>query len=246
LAWKRSWKLLSIDLWDSLRPLGFDIMLILVGAVSGVFSVLQPITTPANAANSVLGIIIFITALYLALRASSDLVNLTQAGVMRVYMTYPISRRNVSLILYFSRVFIPSIILLGIPAIVTGVMLYPVVGRNLLNYVAVWLAYILQVQLYGSIFVLTSTQTKSSGTAAVMSIVGYFAYVATSLILSLIGSIDNIKLLTQISTSMEFYNSVYYKITGAVISNWELVVSPIVFVVLFLSYVIYFARRFES
>ncbi|MFP3144491.1 MAG: hypothetical protein RXQ93_05710 [Caldisphaera sp.] len=243
---KKSLELALIDLWDSLRPPSFDIMLILVATLSGILSVLEPVTTPPAVSNAVLGAVLFVTSLYLALRASSDLVNLVQTGVMSLYLTYPISRRNVSLMIYLTRVLLPSIILLGIPALVAGIMLYPVVGKNVNEFLIMWVAYLIQAQLYGSIFVLASNKSKSTGTAAVVSITGYFGYTATSVILALIGSIDNIKILTNISNSMGLYNPVYDILTGINTPIWELFVVPVIFISLFITYIIYFTRRFEA
>ncbi len=245
MAAKRSWELILIDLWDSLRPPSFDIMLILVATLSGILSVLEPVTTPPAVANAVLGAVLFVTSLYLALRASSDLVNLVQTGVMPLYLTYPISRRVTSLIIYLTRVFLPSLILLGIPAIVSGIMLYPVVGKNIGEFLIMWIAYLIQAQLYGSIFILASNKTKSTGTSAVISITGYFGYTATSVILALIGSIDNIGILNKIANSMGFYNVLYDMLTGISTPLWEILVVPIIFLALFITYIIYFTRRFE-
>ncbi|AFZ70718.1 hypothetical protein Calag_0995 [Caldisphaera lagunensis DSM 15908] len=242
---KKSWELALIDLYDSLRPPSFDIMLILVSALSGILSVLEPVTTPPAVANAVLGAVLFVTSLYLALRASSDLVNLVQTGVMPLYLTYPISRRESSLIIYLTRVFIPSLILLGIPAIVSGVMLYPVVGRNIGEFLIMWVSYLIQAQLYGSIFILASIKTKSSGTSAVISITGYFGFTVTSIILALIGSLNNIEILTKIANSMGLYNVVYDMITKVSTPLWEIFVVPLIFLALFITYIIYFTRRFE-
>ncbi|MDP8002984.1 MAG: hypothetical protein ACP5I6_05930 [Caldisphaera sp.] len=245
MSFKKSWELILVDLWDSLRPPGFDIMLILVGAMSGILSVLEPVTTPPAVANAVLGATLFVTSLYLALRASSDVVNLVQTGVMPLYLTYPISRRNTAIVLYLTRVFLPSIMLLGIPAIVSGVMLYPVIDKNIFEFFVMWLAYLLQAQLYGSIFVLTANKTKSTGTAAVISITGYFGYTASSLILSLIGNLDNIAVLTKIANAMGIYNVVYDILNKISTPVWEILIVPTIFIILFVSYLLYFIRRYE-
>lgn len=250
MSLRRSLELLYMDLWDALRPPSFDIMLLVVAALGGAVSVLQPVSSAVAAigpvsAFSPVTLALFVATIYIAIRASSDLVNIVQGGIMQVYMSYPISRPSVAGVLYMTRSLIPASILIGLPALVTAIMLYPVVLKGLGDFVVLWLAYLLQSQLYGIAFLLISSRFRSAGTAIVASISFYFGYVALSGIFELLGALDNIPSLINASNSMGFYYVVYYWLTGQRPSGWEFAVVPTLVTVLLTLYFYYFARRFE-
>jgi len=250
LSIRRSLELLYLDLWDALRPPAFDIMLLVVAALGGALSVLQPITSPVEALSpeftfSSAQLALFVTAIYIAIRVSSDFVNIIQGGIMQVYMSYPLSRGSVASVLYVTRSLLPAVILLGVPAAVTAIVLYPVVLKGPAEYLAMWLSYLLQSQFYGIIFLVLASRFRSTGTAIVASISFYFGYVAISGVLYLIGFLDNIQSLIDASNAMGFYYVAYYGLTGQSFPAWEYLVVPLLYVVLLVLYFYYFERRFE-
>ncbi len=247
---RRALELLYIDMWDALRPPAFDILLLVVGIMAGALSVIIPITSPIgalnpnNAFNPVM-IGLAVATIYMALRSAADLVNVIQGGLFQVYMSYPISRLQVALTLYVARVIMPALILLGLPALVIGFMLYPVVLKNPLDFVALWLSYFVQSQMYGVIFLLLSSRFRAQGVAMVASVSFYFAYVALSFFLYLLGLFDDIKTLQQLSNAMGFYTVIYDFLAKVSTPTWEAAVVPAVFIVLLGSYLAYMSRRFE-
>jgi ABC-2 type transport system permease protein len=250
LSIRRDLELLYLDLWDALRPPGFDIMLLVVAAMGGALSVLQPTSSPVAALGpgftfSPELLALFVTTIYIAIRSSSDLVNVVQGGIMQVYMSYPISRRAVAAVLYITRSLLPAAMLLGVPAVVTAIMLYPVVLRGPAQYAAMWASYLVQSQLYGTLFLLLSSRFRSTGTAIIASISFYFGYVALSGMLYLMGLLDNMQSLVNASNSMGFYFDVYYGLTGQAVSAWQYLVVPLSYAVLLGLYFYYFERRFE-
>ncbi|MCG2896305.1 MAG: hypothetical protein L7G95_03005, partial [Acidilobus sp.] len=92
MSLRRGLELLYLDLWDALRPPAFDIMLLVVAVLAGALTVMEPVTSaeasisPDNGLNPVY-LSLFVAVLYVALRGSSDLVNVVQSGVMQVYMS---------------------------------------------------------------------------------------------------------------------------------------------------------------
>ncbi len=247
---RRAIELLYLDLWDALRPPAFDIMLLIVAVMAGSLTVLQPVSTglsaiaPSNGFNPVY-MSLFVTTLYIALRSSSDLVNIVQGGIMQVYMSYPVSRRLVAAVLYLTRSLSPAIVLLGLPALVMGVILYPVVLKDPAQYLAMWASYLLQSQMYGAFFLLISTRLKSPGAAMVASVSFYFGYIAFSTLLGLLGIMDGIELYLRISNAMGFYYATYYYMTPTGEPLWTLFVVPAMYVAFMAAYFIYLDRRFE-
>mgnify|MGYP001770691795 FL=1 len=246
---RRALELLYMDLWDALRAPAFDVMMLIVGVLSGALIVMAPVSSalgalsPNNFFNPVM-ISVAVATIYMALRSASELVDMIQGGVLQVYMAYPVSRRTVAWTLYLTRSLIPAVILIGLPALVAAIVLYPVVLRSPLDFLLMWLSYLVQSQLYGTAFLLLATRLRTSGMAIVASISFYFGYVALSFFLDLVGYLDSITVLTQVSNSMGFYYVVYDMLTSGA-PAWEAAVVPSLFIGLLAAYVTYVARRFE-
>ncbi|MGC9071630.1 MAG: hypothetical protein ACP5HK_02905 [Acidilobus sp.] len=250
MSLRRPLELLYMDLWDALRPPAFDIMLLVVAILAGALTVLQPVSSgmaamaPSNGFNPVY-LSLFVTTIYIALRSSSDLVNVIQSGVMQVYMSYPVSRRAVAAVLYVTRSLIPAVLLLGLPALIMAIILYPVVLRNPAQYLALWASYLLQSQMYGAFFLLLSTRLRSPGAAMVASVSFYFSYIAFSTFLGLLGIMDGIGPLLRISNAMGFYYAIYYYMTMSDEPAWIVFVVPALFMAFIATYFTYVIRGFE-
>jgi ABC-2 type transport system permease protein len=247
---RRGLELLYLDLWDALRPPAFDIMLLVVAVLAGALTVMEPVTSaeasisPDNGLNPVY-LSLFVAVLYVALRGSSDLVNVVQSGVMQVYMSYPVSRATVATVLYVTRVLLPAALLLGLPGLIVGIVLYPVVAKDVQIYLALWASYLLQSQMYGAAFLLMSSRLRSSGTAMVASVSFYFGYITLSTLLDVIGFLDNVKQLVWLSDAMGFHYALYYYISGQGEPAWTLFLVPAIYVVLMAAYFTYMVRGFE-
>ena len=250
MAIRRAVELLYLDLWDALRPPAFDIMLLVVSVMAGALTVMEPVSSglaaiaPSNGFNPVY-MSLFVTTLYIALRSSSDLVNVIQGGVMQVYMAYPVSRRAVAAVLYVTRSLIPAVTLLGLPGLIAAIILYPIVMRDPLNYLVMWGAYLLQSQMYGAAFLLISSRLRSPGAAMVASVSFYFGYVAASTFIGLIGIMDGLEYLLRLSNAMGFYYALYYWLNNAGEPLWTIFVVPALYVAFMASFFVYMVRRFE-
>ncbi len=250
MAARRVVELLHLDLWDALRPPAFDIMLIVVAVMAGALTVMEPVSSglaaiaPSNGFNPVY-MSLFVTTLYIALRSSSDLVNVIQGGLMQVYMAYPVSRKAVAAVLYVTRSLLPAVTLLGLPGLIMAIILYPVVVKDPLYYLAMWGAYLLQSQMYGAAFLLISSRLRSPGAAMVASVSFYFGYVALSTFLGILGLMDGIQVLLRVSDAMGFYYALYYWLTASGGQAWTLSVVPALYIAFMAIFFTYIVRRFE-
>ncbi len=187
----------------------------------------------------------FATAIFLALRSAAGITGLIQNGVINTYMSYPVSRLGVAFSLLLSRVLIPAASLLLIPLVVAGIILWPTISSGLGNYALMYMAYLTQALLYGSMFTLIAVISRSPGTASVASIAVYFTYNVLSLIFSVIGSSMGIGFLIDFGDAMGFNYMVYRRLLGETVLVWQLALVPLLTITLISGILAYFTRRFE-
>lgn len=253
--WRLGWRRCSavrglvdlalVDSSDSLRPPGFDLMMVVIAALGAALATMQPIGEPHVAARIILDPTLFAATLFLALRGSAGVASLVQRGVIEVYLSYPLSRRSVYTALVVSRVILPAATLLSAPLLVAGIVLLPVISGGPGSYLAMFAAYLVQAVMYGSFFMLAGLAAKSSGTASVASITFYFAYNITMLILSAVGAALGSSVVAGIADAMAFYYMVYRVMLSVSVEAWQFILVPgLLALAHALSYV-YFTRRFE-
>ncbi len=221
-------------------------MLFLVAALGGVLSVLQPITDPATLASTVLDPTLFAVAIFLALRAGSGITSLVESGVMQVYLAYPVSRRGAALILWVSRVAMPSLILIATPVIVASLILYPVVAGDPGRLLAGIAGYEAQALLYGTVFALIAVKSRSSGTASLLSIAFYFSYTVAGVILIILSTTLGAPTFGHLGKAILYYRTMLDYLVAVEVTAWQLAFTPTLLVVLLIIYIIYYTRRFEA
>ncbi|MCE4622671.1 MAG: ABC transporter permease [Desulfurococcales archaeon] len=247
---KRPFVLVVLDSLDSMRPPGFDIMMLVIAALGAVMATIQPASQSYILARLVLEPTLFTVALYLGLRGASGLASLVRQQIIEVYMSYPISRLGVIISIILSRVVIPAVMLLALPILISGILLYPVVLKDPVAYLLVFSGYLTQALLYGIVFLLIAIISRSSGTASVLSITFYFAYnIIWLLIQSLSSSLGSWA--QHMAIAMKFYRVTYFmalqhaglQTTGLTLTEYLFV--PSIIVIATVSLVLYFTRRFE-
>ncbi len=245
----RLYWLASLDGLDSLRPPGFDVMLIIIAGLGGVLASIQPLSEPYSAARVVLDPTLFTVALFLALRGSSGLAHSIRSGVVEVYLSYPVSRWQAALALLLSRIIVPAATLLAAPLAVAGIVLYGVIARDPAGYLLVYAGYLVQALLYGTVFALMAVAAKSPGTASVASITFYFAYNVIWIISQALAG--QVAWLERLSSSL-YYNYVVYRVaiargTGAPLEVpvLDATLVPLATLLAAAAFTVYIARRFE-
>lgn len=247
---RRPFVLVIMDSIDSMRPPGFDIMMLVIAALGAIMATIQPASQSYILARLVLEPTLFTVALYLGLRGASGLASLVKQQIIEVYMSYPVSRLGVITSILLSRVLIPAAMLLALPIIISGILLYPVVFKDPISYVLVFSGYYVQAILYGVVFLLIAIVSRSSGTASVLSITFYFAYnIIWLLIQSLSSSLG--AWAEHMAIAMKFYRVTYFMALQHVglrtmdITLVEYLFVPAIIGASTLSLVLYFTRRFE-
>jgi ABC-type transport system involved in multi-copper enzyme maturation permease subunit len=235
-----------IDSADSVRPPLFDLLVFTMTFLSAVLSYVQLFSSTVSLALSVLSPSLLAAALYLALRGSAGISHLISDRIMELYMSYPISRGGISVAIYASRVAIPSILLISLPALASGIILLPLIESDISGYLAMYGAFLLQAIFYGTVFIAMSLHTRSTGASSILSLLFYFTYNIISLILSSIASDVN-SLLFRLSRAMSFYLTVSAELESNVAPPhlWEILLVPALTAITFAWYLAYFIRRFE-
>ena len=242
---RRLASLARIDISDSLRPPGFDIMLLVVSILGAALVAIQPLTSPHTAAAIILNPTLFATSIFLALRSAGGITSLIQSGLAQVYMSYPVSRIQLLLVLLASRILAPALTLMSAPLLVAAAILYPVVSGDPWGYLVMFSAYLGQAVLYGLAFTLISLRARSPGTAAIASITFYFAYTVSSILLATLSPALRRPILGEVADAMSLYVVVNRYLGGAQVEAWQLALVPSVIAILFSAVLVYFSRRFE-
>jgi len=238
-----------LDGLESLRPPGFDLMLLVIAGLGGVLAGIQPLSEPYSVARVVLDPTLFTVALFLALRGASGLAHAASSGIMEVYLSYPVPRWGVALALLASRVVVPAAALLAAPLLVAATLLYGVVARDPLAAAVVYGGYLVQALLYGTVFALIAVAARSPGTASIASITFYFAYNVLWIISRALSG--QVPLLDRLASSL-YYNYVAYRYVvreatgaGAQVTLLDATLVPAMAAAAALAFTLYLARRFE-
>ncbi len=243
---RRLLAIISLDLSDTLRPPGFDAMILLLAALGGSLAVIQPLTEGYVIVFSVLEVTIIAVTIFLALRGAAGITSLIENGVMNVYLSYPVSREGIALALLVSRVLVPSILLLGAPTLVASVILWRNVVESLAEVLAMYTAYLVQASFYGSVFALISLKAKTPGTSGVISVAFYFVYNVAAILLAQVGASRGVEELTQIANSMVLHIALYNMYSGAYnLEEWNLAFVPLAAGITASLFIAYFTARFE-
>ncbi len=238
--------LVAMDAAETLRPPGFDVMLLIVSSVGAALAAIQPLTDPIAVANAALDpVVVFAASLYLAMRVSSGIALLASTGVLQLYLSYPLSRLEVAAALLVSRVLAPSLTLVGAPLAVAALVMPGAVAQGPLDYVAQYLAYTLYLALFGVAFAIIALASKSPGTSSVGSLTFFFLYSGLYILLSLASVSLGEPLLRRVAEAMLFYRVTGYALSGLHVEAWQLLLVPGLTALLVLAYLWYFARRFE-
>lgn len=234
-----------VDVSDVLRPPGLDVLILLVAALGSALVTIQPVTSPVVATRIALDPTLFAAALFLAVRGSAGMAYLIQSGIVNVYLTYPIGKVPLAVLLIISRVFVPSLIVLAAPLVILTLLLSSVMLKGPEKALGLYLGFFFQASLYGLLFLLFALRSRSQSTSGLLSVSAYFAYVALALILQAIGrSIDN-ELVRKVGDAMYLPEMVYSSYMRGGVETWQILFVPTIVVFLFVLIVWYFSRRFE-
>jgi ABC-type transport system involved in multi-copper enzyme maturation permease subunit len=240
--------LILLDSSDSLKAPAFDFMLLAVSAIAAALASIQPTTNAAALADAALDpAVVFAVSLYLAMRASSGLASLASGGVMQLYLSYPLSRAQVALSLYLSRILLPVLVLVGAPLAVAATIVPGVVASSIWAYLASYLAYTTYLVFLGTLFALIGLTTKSTGTSAVASLAAYFVYAGVALLFNVMSAARGSLLLHKLAMSMNFYPvvSTALRTPGVALSLWQYLLVPLLLLGLVVAYFSYMKWRFE-
>ncbi len=240
--------LIALDSAESLRAPAFDVMLLVVSGIAAALASIQPVSNPAALADAALDpAVVFAVSLYLAMRASSGLAALANSGVMQVYLSYPLSRVEVALALYLSRILFPVLLLVGAPLVVAAAVAPGVVASNIAAYVAAYLSFVVYLVFLGTLFALIALVTRSTGTAAVASLAAYFLYGGVSLLLNVMAASRGSQLLHRLAMAMSFYMVVSMKLQSPSIAveAWQYLLVPLLLTAFLAAYIAYMKWRFE-
>ncbi|MEM1758469.1 MAG: hypothetical protein QXE99_07020 [Acidilobaceae archaeon] len=220
-------------------------MILLVAMLGAIIVTIQPITNPVIATSTALEPTLFATVLFLAIRGASGVTWLIQSGIINVYISYPIPKISLILILILSRVLIPSLLILASPLLIVSILLSNVMVKGIDEVLGLYLAYTYQAMLYGLLFLLIALRSKSQTTSGLISVALYFTYTALYVILVSIGGSIGSDTIRRIGESMYLPGIVYYSYLGQDMDIDQMLLVPIISLILILTTTIYFSRRFE-
>ncbi|MEM0491483.1 MAG: hypothetical protein QW784_03080 [Acidilobaceae archaeon] len=220
-------------------------MILLVAMLGAIIVTIQPITNPVVATSTALEPTLFATVLFLAIRGASGVTWLIQSGIINVYISYPIPKISLILILILSRVLIPSLLILASPLLIVSILLSNVMVKGIDEVLGLYLAYTYQAMLYGLLFLLIALRSKSQTTSGLISVALYFTYTALYVILVSIGRSIGSDTIRRIGESMYLPGIVYYSYLGQDMDIDQMLLVPIISLILILTTTIYFSRRFE-
>ncbi|MCX8195616.1 MAG: hypothetical protein N3F67_00805 [Acidilobaceae archaeon] len=239
------YNLLYIDVSDVLRPPGLDVLVLLVASLGSALVTIQPVTSPVVASRIALDPTLFAAALFLAVRGSAGMAYLIQSGIINTYLTYPIGKVPLAVLLALSRVFIPSLLVLGAPLLILFLLLGSVMLKAPEKVFGMYTAFFFQASLYGLIFLFFALRSRSQSTSGLLSVSAYFAYTAIALILPAIGRSTGNETLTKVGEAMYLPEIIYSSYMRASVESWQILLVPSLVTILFIFVVIYFWRRFE-
>ncbi|MCE4624382.1 MAG: hypothetical protein F7C35_00770 [Desulfurococcales archaeon] len=244
----RSVVLAYLDFSDSLRLGLFDAVIFIFTFVGVLLSYLEYYGSSASLAMSILSPTLLATALYLALRSSAGIAHMAGEGVLDIYLTYPLSRPVIALVILISRVIVPSLIIIGLPALAASIVYYPLISAETLKFLEMFGAFLVQATFYGVSFSVIALLSKRGGTASILSLLYYFTYNILELILSNLSATYE-SITYKISRAMSFYLVAYQHVNPPSIvpppSLWEALLVPGLTLVLGALFVLHFSRWYE-
>ena len=244
----RSIVLAYLDFSDSLRLGLFDAVIFIFTFVGVLLAYLEYYGSSASLAMSILSPTLLATALYLALRSSAGIAHMAGEGVLDIYLTYPLSRPVIAMVILVSRVFVPALIIIGLPALAASIVYYPLIKSETLKFLEMLGAFLLQAIFYGVSFSVIALLAKRGGTASILSLLYYFTYNILSVILSNLSSTYE-SLTYKISRAMSFYLVTYQHVNPPSIvtppSWWEALLVPGLTLLLGGVFILYFTRWYE-
>ncbi|MEM4507306.1 MAG: hypothetical protein QXP48_02435 [Acidilobaceae archaeon] len=228
-----------------MRPPGIDILLTIVAAIGAVIVSVQPVTDPASFSRGVLDPTLLALVIFLAARSTTGVASLTESGIMSLYMSYPLSRPGVFLVLLISRVLLPSALMLFVPLLTALITLKTTMLDELKRIALFYLAFLIQALFYGSLFLFIALLVKSQAVSAIAGVTAYFIVVALNTVLPLIGTARDIEFLVDFGSALSLPDIVYQNTRGAEPQLWQYALIPFGAVFLAIVAVLYFSRRFE-
>ena len=242
----RSSPLLLMDTEDILKPPVYDIMLGIAVVLGGFNALIVPVATSVQLASTATSIPLFIALIYIGIRCGAGVASLITNNIMQLYLSYPISRFKILLILMVTRILLPILIIVGLPLLAATVFLSKIVASDILGFLTVFGGRVLFLFFMGIVSLLFALSSKRVGVAVVLSIVFYFAYNMISGILTAFSVLFDVKEFMYIAQSLTFSDTVNAYLMGTVeVPLWVFIPVPSATIVLTLIATMYFIRRFE-
>ncbi|BAN90670.1 hypothetical protein [Aeropyrum camini] len=245
-ALRRTGVIALVDLMDTLKPPGLDVLVVIVGSLASVLVVIQPFTSASYMLSYALDPTLFAATIFLALRGAAGITGMMENGLLQLLASYPVNRLHLAIALYTSRVLVPSLVILGAPTIAVAIVMLPVAIGSPVEYLSTFLAYTVQAVMYGSFFMLIALATRSPGTSGILSVAFYFAYiVVASTLLYLLGRVTGSQILVDLGTASYLPGVVVLYYGGGEIQPWQPLLVPLLALAAASSALSYFTRRLE-
>ncbi|WP_148679109.1 hypothetical protein [Aeropyrum pernix] len=243
---KRAGIVALVDLMDTLKPPGLDVLAIIVGSLASVLVVIQPFTSASYMLSYALDPTLFAATIFLALRGAAGITCMAENGLLQLIASYPIGRLHLAIALYTSRVLVPSLAILGAPTVAVAIVMMPVALGSPLEYLATFTAYTVQAVMYGSFFMLIALASRSPGTSGILSVAFYFAYiVVASTLLYLLGRVTGREILVELATASYLPGVAILHYGGGEIQAWQPLLVPLLALSAAAASILYFTRRLE-
>ena len=242
----KSYPLLLMDIEDILKPPVYDILLGIAVVLGGFNALIIPVASSVQLASTATSVPLFIALVYIAIRCGAGVASLISNNIMQLYLSYPISRLKILLILLFTRILLPILIIIGLPLLAASVFLSKIVVSDIVGFLAVFGGRVLFTFFLGIVSLLFALSSKRVGVAVVLSIVFYFAYNIMSGIFSAFSAFLGEKTYMYIAQSLTFSDTLNAYLMGATEPPlWVFIPVPTATIVLTVLSIIYFTRRFE-
>ena len=241
----RALAFLSMELEDITRPPIYDALLVVSMILGGLYASVIPRISAIKLAIDVTSIPLFIAIIYLAIRGSAGLASLVSNNVFQLYLTYPLSRGIILMVLLITRILLPSILIVGAPLLITSIIMFGIVSEKPLEVLIVFTGRIIYLYFIGVIFMLIALGTKRTALAGVLSIVFYFAYIFITGIMTTLSFVLELQVFRYIALSLMFSDTLNNYVIGLNVPYWTLIPIPLASIILTILLYIYFTRRFE-
>ncbi len=242
----KSYPLLLMDIEDILKPPVYDILLGIAVVMGGFNALIIPVASSVQLASTATSVPLFIALIYIAIRCGAGVASLISNNIMQLYLSYPISRLKMLLMLLFTRILLPILIIIGLPLLAATVFLSKIVASDIIGFLAVFGGRILFSFFLGVVSLLFALSSKRVGVAVVLSIVFYFAYNMMSGIFMAFSALLGEKTYMYIAQSLTFSDTLNAYLMGATETPlWVFIPVPVATIMLTILSTIYFTKRFE-